>query len=381
MGKDILILGAGFGGLEAATGLREQLDSSNTITLIDKNDSFVIGFNKFDVMFGRRSLESVKSYYKDLAAGGVNFVQDEVKEIDLISKQVKTGSAEFNYDYLIIALGADLAPEATPGFVTGGHHFYSVESAAELWPVIETFTAGTILISIFGAPYKCPPAPFEAAFQLHDYFTGKGLRDAITIKVLTPAPSALPVSPTGTAEVERRLQERDIPLLTGHQVTALDPHTNQAVVEGHDPLDYDLFLGVPLHVPPRVVRESAFGGWIMVNHDTLETEFHNVYAVGDVTKIPVGAGAVPKAGAFAEGAAKVVVQDIVNKILGRDEPVKFDGTGVCFLEFGAGDIARLEGNFLGGETPEVLLVGPSPDFRRNKIEFETSRKGKWFNQS
>jgi sulfide:quinone oxidoreductase len=139
-----------------------------------------------------------------------------------------------------------------------------------------------------------------------------------------------------------------------------------------------LFIGVPIHVPPKVVRESAFGGWITVNHDNLETVFENVYAVGDVTKIPVGAGAVPKAGAFAEGGARVVVTDIVNKIYGRNEPVKFDGTGACFLEFGAGEIARLEANFLGGEKPEVLLVGPTADFRDDKIDFETSRKGKWF---
>jgi sulfide:quinone oxidoreductase len=379
MGKDILILGAGFGGLEAATGLREQLEQSYRITLVDKNDSFVIGFNKFDVMFGRRSTESVKSYYKDLAAEDVNFVRGEVKEIDLISKQVRVDSAEYTYDYLIIALGADLAPETTPGFVTGGHHFYSLDGAEKLRPIIADFTAGTILISIFGAPYKCPPAPFEAVFQLHDLFVRKGIRDNITLKVLTPAPKALPVSPTGTVVVEQRLEERGIPLLTGHRVTALEPENKQAVVEGHDPVSYDLFIGVPIHVPPQAVRESAFGGWISVNHDTLETQFENVYAVGDVTKIPVGAGAVPKAGAFAEGGARVVVTDIVNKVYGRTNPVKFDGTGACFLEFGAGEIARLEANFLGGEKPEVLLVGPTADFRTDKIDFETSRKGRWFN--
>lgn len=378
MGKDILILGAGFGGLEAATGLRERLDDSHKITLVDKNDSFVIGFNKFDVMFGRRSAESVKSYYKDLAAAGVDFVRGEVREIDLISKRVVVDSAEFAYDYLIIALGADLALEATPGLVSGGHHFYSLEGAEKLRPVIENFTGGTILISILGAPYKCPPAPFEAAFQLHDLFTAKGIRDNTNIKVLTPAPRALPVSPTGTVEVERRLKERDIPLLTGHKVTSLDPENKQAIIEDHDPMNYALFIGVPLHVPPRVVRESAFGGWIMVNHDNLETEFHNVYAVGDVTKIPVGEGAVPKAGAFAEGAAKEVVKDIVNKILGRNDPVKYEGIGACLLEFGAGEIARLEANFLASDTPGVVLVGPSADFRRDKIDFETSRKGRWF---
>ncbi len=377
MGKDILILGAGFGGLEAATTLRAELDGSHSITLVDKNDSFVIGFNKFDVMFGRRSVEAVKSYYKDLAAG-ITFVQDEVKEIDLISKRVKGLSAEFKYDILIIALGADLAPEMTVGFVGGGHHFYSVEGAEALRPIIEGFEAGAILISILGAPYKCPPAPFEAAFQLHDYFVDKGLRDGISIQVLTPAAKALPVSPTGTVVVEQRLAERGISLLTGRRVTGLEPDMGRAIVEGHGSIDYDLFIGVPLHVPPQVVRESAFGGWILVNQDTLETAFEDVYAVGDVTKIPVGAGAIPKAGAFAEGGAKVVALDILNKIYGRNERVKFDGIGGCLLEFGAGEIGRLEANFLGGDKPDVRLVGPSVEFRRDKVDFEVSRKGKWF---
>jgi sulfide:quinone oxidoreductase len=380
MKKHILILGAGFGGLEAATSLRQELDESFQITLVDKSSYFMIGFSKFDVMFGRRSQEAVKSYYSNLAAEGVEFVQDVVEVIDPQNKRVKTSSAEFSYDFLIVALGADLAPEATPGFVEGGHHFYSLAGADRLCPIIRDFRAGTILISILGAPYKCPPAPFEAAFQLHDFFVSRRLRDRVTIKVLTPAPTALPVSKSGTVVVEQLLKERAIELLPGHRVTSLDPEKREAAVEGKEPAAYDLFLGVPLHRPPQVVRESALGngGWIEVNRDNLETEFENVYAVGDVTLIKVGQGAVPKAGAFAEGGAKVVVKDILNKVYNRSEPVKFDGVGACFLEFGFGEVAKLEANFLGGPEPEVVLVGPSVAFRPDKETFETSRRARWF---
>jgi sulfide:quinone oxidoreductase len=171
MGKQILITGAGFGGLEAATSLREKLDDSFNITLIDKNDFFIIGFTKFDVMFGRRSAEEVKSYYKNLATKGINFVQDTVERIDRGNKIVKTSSADFTYDFLVVALGADLAPEAIPGFIEGGHEFYSLQGAQRLYPLIENLSSGTILISIFSKPYKCPPAPYEAAFQLHDFLT------------------------------------------------------------------------------------------------------------------------------------------------------------------------------------------------------------------
>ncbi len=177
MVKDILILGAGFGGLEASTSLREKLDDSFNITLIDKNEFFTIGFTKFDVMFGRRSAEEVKSYYKNIAGDGINFVKDTIELIDPENNLVKTQRSEFSYDFLIIALGADLAPDAIPGFVKGGYEFYSLQGAQKLYPLINNFKSGTILISIFNKPYKCPPAPYEAALLLHDYFVEKGMRE------------------------------------------------------------------------------------------------------------------------------------------------------------------------------------------------------------
>ena len=186
MGKEILILGAGFGGLEAASILRERLDGSHRITLIDKNDHFIIGFSKFEVMFGRRTSGEVKAYYADLAHDGVGFIRDTIEAIDPERKTVTTRNATFGYDFLIVGLGAELAPEATPGFVEGGYEFYSLAGAGRLYPVLEGFTAGTILLSVFGKPYKCPPAPFEAAFQLHDFFTARGLSRGYRIKNAHP---------------------------------------------------------------------------------------------------------------------------------------------------------------------------------------------------
>lgn len=377
MEPKIVILGAGFGGLEAATRLSQQLPSAE-ITLIDRKDYFIIGFSKFDVMFGRRSAEQVKAYYKDLAAEGVRFVQDTITRIDIENRQVETAAAMFSYDFLIVCLGAEVVPEATPGFVEGGHEFYTLDGARRLYPVLDRFEAGTILVSILGKPYKCPPAPYEAAFQLHDFFTRKGVRDAVTIKMLTFAPVPLPVSKTASAEIERRLAERDIELLTRHQVVRLDPDKQIAALADKQPMRYDLFLGVPLHQPPKVVRDSALGGWIPVNTANLETRFENVYAVGDVTTIPAGAFAVAKAGAFAEAGAQVVVNDIVNKVKQENHPLRFDGTGTCYLEFGADEVARINANFLGGPEPNVALEGPSTAFRPDKERFEQERMARWF---
>ena len=379
MGKNILILGAGFGGLEASTSLREKLDDSYNITLIDKNDFFIIGFTKFDVMFGRRSAEEVKNYYRNISSRGINFVKDTIELIDPENKIVKTNGAEFSYDFLIVALGADMSPEAIPGFADGGYEFYTLKGAQKIYPVINNFKSGTILVSIFSKPYKCPPAPYEAAIQLHDYFVDKGIRDNVQIKVLIPGPTPLPVAVNVSAQIEKLLEEREIKLYKKHKVVGLDPDKKIALVENNDPVNYDLFFGVPVHVPPKVIRESAIsnGGWLSVNNANLETKFTNVYAVGDVTNIPVGEHAVPKAGAFAEAAAKVVVNDILAKINNETNNTRFDGTGICYIETGGGNVAELNANFLGGDKPIVRLNGPSPEFRKNKEHFEKDRVGKW----
>ncbi|MCH8035400.1 MAG: NAD(P)/FAD-dependent oxidoreductase [Bacteroidetes bacterium] len=380
MVKDILILGAGFGGLEASTSLREKLDDSFNITLIDKNEFFTIGFTKFDVMFGRRSAEEVKSYYKNIAGDGINFVKDTIELIDPENNIVKTQRSEFSYDFLIIALGADLAPDAIPGFVKGGYEFYSLQGAQKLYPLINNFKSGTILISIFNKPYKCPPAPYEAALLLHDYFVEKGIRGNVQINVLIPGPMPLPVAPNVSSQIEKLLEEKDIKLYKKHKVIGLDPDKKIAFVENNDSVKYDLFLGIPVHVPPKVVRKSAVSnnGWISVNKDNLETKYANVYAVGDVTNIPVGEHAVPKAGAFAESAAQIVVIDILAKINNETNHSRFEGTGICYIEVGGGNVVELNANILGGEEPILELNGPEQGFRKKKELFEKDRIKKWF---
>ena len=382
MGKEILILGAGFGGLEAATGLSEALDPSHRITLVDKSDHFIVGFSKFEVMFGRQPAERVKAYYADLAHERVHFVQDTIEAIDVEQKTVRTQGATFGYDILIVGLGAELAPELTPGFVEGGYEFYSLPGAERLYPVLDAFRSGTILLSIFGSPYKCPPAPYEAAFLLHDFYRAKGVREQVAIKMLIPAAVPLPVAAGAAEEVQRRFAERGIELLTEHKVTALEANNKRAVVANRETMPYDLFIGVPLHRPPQVVRESALGqgpgGWIRVNRENLATEFEDVYAIGDVTAVPVGEGTVPKAGAFAEDAAKVVVKNIVHQITGRGRPAKFEATGACYLEFGEGNVAQISANFLGQDEPQVALEEPSAELRESKERFKDDRIKRWF---
>jgi sulfide:quinone oxidoreductase len=382
MSTDVLILGAGFGGLEAATSLKRELGDEVSVTVIDRGESFTVGFSKLDLAFGTgRPIGS--GAYAELADQGIDFVRAEITRIDPDARQVTADGRELSYDYLLVALGARLDNAAIPGFEAHGHEFYTPEGARALHPVLERFTGGTIVLSIFSKPYKCPPAPYEFAFLLDDFFRGKGIRDRVTIRMLIPAPMPLPIAAGVSAEIEKLLAERDIELLKKHRVTAVDGESRTAVVEGHDAVPFDLFVGVPVHRPPFVVADSPLGdgGWITVDPESLRTRWPDVYAVGDVVHIPVAGFAVPKAGVFAEAGARVVVDDIVGRIRGGAGSSRFEGKGTCFLEFGRGQVAALDANFLGGPEPRIVLRGASEDFRSDKDAFVVERLHRWFGDS
>lgn len=376
--KKILILGAGFGGLEAATGLADGLGAGYEITLVDRGDSFFVGFSKLDVLFGRRAESEVRYPYARLRPA-VRFVQASIDAIDTDSRLVTTSAGVLGYDYLIVALGADVSVDATPGFrAAGGYEFYSMAGALRLKPVVESFTAGTLLLGILGAPYKCPPAPFEAACQMHELFVRRGVREAIRLQVAIAGARPVP-NPSVSDGLERALAERKIELVPNHAITSIDAAAKTALA-GDNSLPFDLFVGVPVHVPPAVVRASKLvdKGYITPSPVNLETSVPNVYAVGDVTKIPVGENAVPKAGAFAEDAARTVVSDILVKEGKLDALVKFRAKGACYFELAEGQVARVDADFLGGEKPRQVFEAPTPAFHDDKLAFERTRRDRWF---
>ena len=377
--KRILILGAGFGGLETANGLGAAMKEGYEITLIDKSDAFFIGFSKIDVLFGRRTQEQVKYRYSNLRIQGARFVQAAITSIDTDAKSVATTQGTFAYDYLVVALGASLDNHAIPGFVeSGAHEFYTLEGAGRLRPVVEAFSRGTLLMVIFKPPYKCPPAPYEVACQLHDLFVRKGVRDGIRMRMVIPAPRAVD-NPRVSDALEALLAERNMELITATAITAIDATARKAVSTGIT-LDYDLLIGIPVHRPPRVIESSKLGqtGFIRVSPKNLETAVPDVYAVGDVSTVPVGDKAVPKAGAFAEDAAQTVVSDILRKEGLAEALVKFNAAGACYLEVGGGQVARVNANYLGGEKPQVSLEGPSTELHADKLQFESIRRDRWF---
>jgi len=371
----VVILGAGFGGLELATTLSEELGDGVDVTLIDRNDAFVFGYSKLDVMFGRVTPAAIRLAYADIAKPGVRFLQQTVLAIDPEARRVTTDGGVHEADFLVVALGADYDLGATPGLAEGGNEFYSVAGAGRLGELIPTFTKGHAIIGVCGAPFKCPPAPSECALLLHDALVARGVRGDCEISFVIPFSTPVPPSPDTSAALVAAFAEREIAFITGRRVSSLDPARSVAVLDDGTEMPYDLFLGVPTHCAPDVVLASGLAedGYIPVNPQTLETRVPAVYAVGDVTTV-----GVPKAGVFAERAAGVVAASIVATLRGGEQPAAYDGRGSCYIEFGGGLVGRVDVDFFSGPKPTGVFNEPSSALVRDKEHFGSSRRARWF---
>ena len=375
MTTDVLILGAGFGGLELMTRLSGALGDEVHVTLIDQSDHFVFGFSKLDVMFGHKRSDQVRSYYRDIVKPNVEFRQERIESIDPIGRRVVTEAREYEADVLVIALGADLDVAATSGLVDGGHEFYSVEGAERLRDVLPGFEGGVALIAVLGPFFKCPPAPFEAAMMLHNYLTDRGIADAVTIRVLSLMPSPIPISSEASEGILSGLAPRGIEFWPGCKVVRLEPDQRVAILEDGRSVDYDLFLGIPVHRAPAVVESTglAVDGWIPVDTATFATSFDGVYAIGDVTSAPV-----PRAGVFAEGEAATLADHLIGKLRDGSAADSYGGVASCYVEFGGGPVARVDVEFLTGPTPIGRFNPPAPQFREEKATFASTRTSRWF---
>jgi len=378
MKSRVVILGAGFGGLELSTSLSEALGDEVDVALIDGNDSFVFGFSKLDVMFGHKAAEEVRLSYGDFAKPGVRLLRETVGSIDPQARSVTTDSAVHEADFLVVALGADYDIDATPGLAEDGNEFYSVPGAERVAGVLPEFSGGRVVVGVCGAPFKCPPAPSEAALLLHDYLTERGIRVDSEITLLMPLPSPVPPSPETSDALLAAFAERDIAFRPGARIVSVDPTRKVAMLKDGEEVPYDLFLGVPKHRAPDVVIDSgmAVGGYIPVDSGTLETRFPGVYAVGDVATV-----GVPKAGVFAERAARVVAESLIARIRGGEGPDAYDGRGSCYVEFGSGRVGRVDVDFLSGPRPTGAFQEPSAALATEKEHFGSSRRARWFGSS
>jgi sulfide:quinone oxidoreductase len=372
----VLVLGAGFAGLELCTSLAEALGDELAITLIDQSDAFVFGYSKLDVMFGRQSAASVRIPYSDFVKRGVTFKRETIVAIDAAARRVTTDSTRYESEVLVIALGADYDAAATPGVSMGENEFYSVAGATHLREVIPAFSRGHAVVGVCGAPYKCPPAPSECALMLHDHLVERGVRGDCHITLVNPLPSPVPPSPDTSNALIAAFAERGIEYLPGRHIASVDTARKSVALDDGRGLPCDLFLGVPRHRSPEVVVAAGLTdqkGWVTVEPRTLKTPHDGVYAIGDLAN--TGA---PKAGVFAEGTARTVAANLISTFRNQEPTARYPGAGSCFIEFGGNRIARVDVDFFSGPKPTGTFHEPTIALVADKRNFGATRRARWF---
>ena len=375
----VVILGGGFGGLSAANELRNALPSSQMkITVIDKKDWFMVGFAKLWIINGTRTFENSTGSLNELQKKEIDFIKDEILSINLEDKNVTTKTKEISFDFLIISMGAVLAPQRIPGLEQNGFNLYDHNHLLEIREKLESIESGKIAISIMGMPYKCPPAPFEASLLIDSMLRKRGVRDSVQIDFYSPAPITLPAA---GLEVSKQILELvNSEQIVFHNSCKIKSVESKKLIFENGEADFDLLLAVPPHIAPKVIYDSGLAkasGFIPIDRDC-KTPFENVFAIGDVTSLTVTENmAVPKAGIFAEGEGITVAKNIISKIQSKEESALFDGKGGCFIESGRDTASVLEVDMFSQSKPTTSLTELTSDNLSKKIEFEKERLSKW----
>ncbi len=376
-GRTVLVLGGGVGGLVAANELRRRLDPRDRVVLVEREARHLFQPSLLWLMVGRRRREQIERPLRSLLARGVELIEAEVHGVDPGARQVETAAGVLSADALVVALGAELAPDAMAGYRDAALNFFSPEGAAACARALESFRGGRVVVAVSALPYKCPAAPYEAALLLDDELRRRGLREASQIDLFTPEPQPMPVAgPVMGSAVIGLLEAKGIRFHPKSPIARFEPATAELVLADGTRAGYDLLAAVPPHGAPAVVRDSGLtneAGWIPVERSTLQTAHERVYAVGDVTAITLTNGKpLPRAGVFAHAQALVVAREIAATFAGRPAPAGFDGTGFCWVETGAGRAAFAVGDFFAEPDPALDLRRPGRVWHAGKVLFERS---------
>jgi len=380
-GKTILVLGGGVGGLVAANELRRLLPREHRIVLVEKNAQHAFAPSFLWLMTGERQPEQITRDVRQLARPGVEVVLAEAQDIDLSNRRVTTSTQTLAYDTLIIALGAELAPEAIPGLPEAAHTFYTFDGAAKLRDALREFSGGTVAVVVSALPYKCPGAPHEEAMLIANTLRQRGLRDKVDVHLFTPEPQPMPVAGPALGDaVKQMLAGRGIAFHPLYKLTRVDGAARELSFEGKATVKYDLLVAIPPHRSPRIVREAGLAneaGWAPVDRHTLATKHENVFALGDVTAISIPGRwkpdvplMLPKAGIFAHAQAEAVARRIAAEITGADIEERFSGNGYCMLEAGESLAGFAFGDFYAEPSPQVQLRRMGKTWHWGKVLFE-----------
>jgi sulfide:quinone oxidoreductase len=376
----VIVLGGGFGGLAAAHRLRERLGDAIDISLIDRRRTFMMGLRILWTITGRGDRATGTRPLEALAHKGIRYVNTQINGMDPLRRRVDTTAGTFSGEALVVALGAELRPDLVAGYAPEGSSLYDPEQAERIAARVGSFREGRLGIGILGAPYKCPPAPFEAALLIDEFLRARGVRERVDLEVFTPLPSSLPVAgPEMCALVEGMLAARGIGFVPRARVTAVE---GRDVVFEDGRRSYDLLVAVAPHRAPAVVKDAGLtvGEWVRPDRRTCEVpESFNVFAVGDITEMPLANGMpLPKAGMFAEAQGLAAADAIADRLAPPGSARGFDGQGYCYMETGDGKATEVRGEFFAAPAPLVRVAAPVERTLAEKQAFESSRLGRWF---
>ena len=380
-GKTILILGGGVGGIVTANALRESLASEHRIVVVDKRAEYIFTPSLLWVMTGWRQPDQITKDLRHMLQFGIEVVQAEVQEIDPERAIVRANGDDLAYDYLVVTLGADLAPEVMPGYVETAYNFFDLEGTTKLWSALQRFEGGRVAVLVSAMPFKCPAAPYEAAMLIEDVLRRRGIRDRCQVQVFTPEPQPMLVAGADMGvSVVGMLATKNIGFHPNLSLDHIDPVRQTLIFKNGRQDSFDLLAAVPPHRPPTVVKESSLAneaGWVTVDKHTLQTHFENVYAIGDVTAIILSNGLpLPKAGTFAHAEAEAVAARIIAEIGGSVPQAEFDGVGYCWIEAGSGSAGFASGQFYAEPNPVVGQPRSGRLWHWGKVMFESY----WMNE-
>ncbi len=370
-----VVLGGGIGGIVAANELRRCLDPGDRVLVVEREARHLFQPSLLWLMVGRRRAEAISRPMRSMLAPGVELVQATIVAVDPVARTVETTGGQIRGDALLVALGAELAPEALDGFTDAAHNIYSAAGAADLAGALDSFRGGRLVLVVGGLPYKCPAAPYEAALLLDDELRRRGIRGATEIDVYTPEPQPMPVAGAALgAAVVALLEARGIRFHAGSPMARVEPGTREVVLADGARVAFDLLAGVPPHRPPTALGASELvseAGWVPVDRQTLQTRFERVYAVGDATAVALANGKLlPKAGVFAHAEALVAARGLAAGLRRSVSDEVFDGRGYCWLEAGGGAAGFAVGDFFAEPDPVVALRRPSRIWHAGKALFE-----------
>ena len=380
--KRVLILGGGLGGLMAASHLRRLLPREHDVVVVEKKETFSLCMSNLWLMTGERAApEEGQRELKELTKKGIEWVAGEVGTLDPNRKSVQTSAGTLDGDFLIVALGAERAPQAVPGFAEAALNLYEADGALKIRQALADFSGGRIVVLVSRTPFSCPSAPYEAAFLIDSVLRERGIRERSEIAIYTPEDQPMPVAgPAVGAPLVEMLTERGIAFHKEQIVLKIDAASRRVLFE-IDETSYDLLIGVPGHKAPQPVRDGQLvdaSGWVPVDAATLQTRHPGVFAIGDVTAIRLANGMfLPKAGVFADAQARVVAENVATEIQEGAAVSQFNGYGFCYVEVGGGMAAYGAGNFYGLPGPRVTLEMPTERFRKEKEELERTALALW----